>query len=215
MLVRFLDGQNQVARKVSEHYEVRGPIAQIERAKQGEVIFYRESELPAGLYTMETVVHDAPSGKSSVRFSTVEVPKSELGKLRMSSLMLVKRSEKLSEKDRRSDNPLLVKDMILSPNLGEPVSKASKELAFYFAAYPVQGGPAPESVIELLQNSASVAQLPMPVPAADAYWPHPGGRPTPARTPRARHLRAARRREAGNRAAVPLDVGAHCRVMHR
>ena len=86
----------------------------------------------------------------------------------MSSLMLVKRSEKLSEKDRRSDNPLLVKDMILSPNLGEPVSKASKELAFYFAAYPVQGGPAPESVIELLQNSARVAQLPMPVPAADA-----------------------------------------------
>ena len=168
VLVRFLDGQNQVARKVSEHYEVRGPIAQIERAKQGEVIFYRESELPAGLYTMETVVYDAPSGKSSVRFSTVEVPKSELGKLRMSSLMLVKRSEKLSEKDRRSDNPLLVKDMILSPNLGEPVSKASKELAFYFAAYPVQGGPAPESVIELLQNSARVAQLPMPVPAADA-----------------------------------------------
>ena len=79
VLVRFLDGQNQVARKVSEHYEVRGPIAQIERAKQGEVIFYRESELPAGLYTMETVVYDAPSGKSSVRFSTVEVPKSEVG----------------------------------------------------------------------------------------------------------------------------------------
>ena len=46
VLVRFLDGQNQVARKLSEHYEVRGPIAQIERAKQGEVIFYRESELP-------------------------------------------------------------------------------------------------------------------------------------------------------------------------
>ena len=33
------------------------------------------SSRPA-LYTMETVVHDAPSGKSSVRFSTVEVPKS-------------------------------------------------------------------------------------------------------------------------------------------
>ena len=74
----------------------------------------------------------------------------------------------MSEKDRRSDNPLLVKDMILSPNLGEPVSKASKELAFYFAVYPVQGGPAPESVIELLQNGTRVAQLPMPVPAADA-----------------------------------------------
>ena len=66
VLVRFLDDRNQVARKVSEHYEVRGPIAQIDRARQGEVIFYRESELPAGVYTMETAVHDAPSGKSSV-----------------------------------------------------------------------------------------------------------------------------------------------------
>ena len=168
VLVRFLDDQNQVARKVSQHYEVRGPIAQIDRARQGEVIFYRESELPAGVYTMETVVHDAPSGKSSVRFSTVEVPKLDQGKLRMSSLVLVKRGEKVSEKDRRTDNPLLVKDMVLSPNLGEPVSKASKELAFYFVIYPAQGGPAPESVIELLQNSARVAQLPMPVPAADA-----------------------------------------------
>ena len=34
VLVRFLDGTNQVVRKVSQHYEVRGPIAQIERAKQ-------------------------------------------------------------------------------------------------------------------------------------------------------------------------------------
>ena len=73
--MRFLDQQNQVARKVSQHYEVSGPIAQLERAKQGEVIFYREPELPPGVYTMETVVYDAPSGKSSVRLSTVEVPK--------------------------------------------------------------------------------------------------------------------------------------------
>ena len=62
-------------RKVSQHYEVKGPIAEIERAKQGEVLFYREPELPPGVYTMETVVYDAPSGKSSVRFATIEVPK--------------------------------------------------------------------------------------------------------------------------------------------
>ena len=94
VLVRFLDPQNQVVRKVSQHYEVKGPIADIERAKQGEVIFYREPELPAGVYTMETVVYDALAGKSTVRLATVEVPKTEAGKLRMSSLILVKRGEK-------------------------------------------------------------------------------------------------------------------------
>jgi hypothetical protein len=168
VLVRFLDDRNMVVRKVSQHYEVRGPLAEIERAKQGDVIFYRESELPPGIYMMEAIVYDAPSGKSSVRFTTIEMPKHDEGKLRASSLMLVKRSDLVPAKDRRADHPLLVKDMVLHPNLGDPVSKAAKELGFYFALYPAAGGPAPESSIELLQNGTFVAQLPMPVPAADA-----------------------------------------------
>lgn len=168
VLVRFLDPQNQVVRKVSQHYEVKGPIADLERAKQGDVIFYREPELPAGVYTMETVVYDALAGKSTVRLATVEVPKTETGKLRMSSLVLVKRGEKVPARDRRSENPLLVNDVVLYPNLGEPVSKASKEVGFYFAAYPAQGGPAPEASIELLLDGKLVAQLPAPLLAVDA-----------------------------------------------
>jgi VWFA-related protein len=168
VLVRFLDGNNQVVRKLSEHYEIRGDIAQIDRAKQGEVVFYRESELPPGLYSMETVVHDGPSGKSSVRFATVEVGRSEDNKLRMSSLMLVRRGENVPEQDRRADNPLLVNGVALSPNLGDPISKASKEVTFYFAMYPGKGGSGPDVVIELVQNGKPVVQLPMPVPPADA-----------------------------------------------
>ncbi len=168
MLVRFLDPQNQVVRKVSQHYEVKGPLADIERAKQGSVIFYREPELPPGVYSMETVVHDAPSGKSTVRLGTVEVPKTDAGKLRMSSLILVKRGEKVPASDRRSGNPLLVNDVILYPNLGEPVSKAAKEAAFYFAAYPASGGAAPEASIELLLDGKVIAQLPIPLATVDA-----------------------------------------------
>jgi VWFA-related protein len=168
VLVRFLDQQNQVARKVSQHYEVKGPLADIARAKQGDVIFYREPELPAGVYTMETIVYDAPSGKSSVRLSTVEVAKTDAGKLRMSSLVLINRGEKVPEKDRHAENPLLVKEMVLYPNLGEAVSKTSKEVGFYFAVYPAQGAPAPQSVILLLLDGKPVVQLPMPLAASDA-----------------------------------------------
>jgi VWFA-related protein len=166
VLVRFIDQQNQVARKVSQHYEIKGPLNAVDRAKQGEVIFYREPELPPGVYTMETVVYDAPSGKSSVRLSTVEVPKTNDDALRMSSLVLVKRGETMPEKDRRADNPLLVNGVVLYPNLGEAVSKGSKEVGFYFAVYPVANGPAPESAIELLQDGKAVAQLPMPLAVA-------------------------------------------------
>ncbi len=88
ILVRFLDAQNRVVRKVSQHYEVRGPVTELARAKAGEVIFYREPELPPGVYTMESVVHDAPSGKSSVRFSTLEVPRSETAGLRRAAWSL-------------------------------------------------------------------------------------------------------------------------------
>jgi VWFA-related protein len=168
VIVRFLDKDNQVARKVSQHYEVNGPIADINSAKQGDVIFYREPELPAGVYTMETIVFDSPSGKASVRLSTVEVTRADPTVLRMSSLVLVKRGEKVPEKDRRADNPLLVRDIVLSPNLGDAVSKASKEVGFYFAAYPVQGKPVAECTIELLLNGKPVAQIPMPLSAADA-----------------------------------------------
>jgi hypothetical protein len=130
------------------------------------VIFYREPELSPGVYTMETVVYDAPSGKASVRLSTVEVPKTAVDTLRMSSLVLVKRAEKVPEQDRRADHPLLVNDVILYPNLGEPVSKSAKEVGFYFAAYPAAGA-APEAAIELLRDGKPVAQIPVPLAAAD------------------------------------------------
>ena len=169
VLARFIDSQNLVARKVSQHYEIRGPAKEIERARQGEVVFYRESELPAGVYTLEAIVYDAPTGKSSVRVSTVEVVKRDENTLRVSSLVIVRRSEKIADKDRRADHPLLMGDVLLHPNLGEPVSKAaSKELGFYFTVYPAKGGPAAESTIELMLNGKLVAQVPMPLPAADA-----------------------------------------------
>ena len=168
ILVRFLDQDNQVVRKVSQHYEISGPIGEIQRAKDGEVLFYREPELAPGVYTMETVAYDAPSGKSSVRLSTVEVPAQNAAALRMSSLMIVKRGEKVPEKERRADNPLLVKDVILYPNLGDPISKSAKEMGFYFAVYPAAGGPAPAASLELQRDGAPVAQLPMSLSAPDA-----------------------------------------------
>ena len=167
VLVRFLDRDNQVVRKVSQHYEIRGELAQMERARQGNVLFYRESELPAGTYSMETVVHDAPSGKASVRYSTVEVPRYAEDTLRISSLMVVRRGETAAGKNGAANSPLLVNGVALSPNLGEPISRTAKEVPFYFAVYPATTGRGPDVLIKLLQNGKAAVQLPMPVPPAD------------------------------------------------
>ncbi len=167
VLVRLLDRTNRPVRKLSEQYQINGALSELEGARRGEVIFYREPELSAGVYTVEAVVHDAPSGRSSVRFATVEVPPAAPEKLRMSSLILVRRAEKVSEKERRAENPLLVDDLVLYPNLGEPVSRSATEVAFYFVAYPTAGGPPPNAFIELLQNGNPMTTIPLPLRAAD------------------------------------------------
>ena len=169
-------------RKVSQHYEMNGRSPSIERAKKGDVLFYREPELPPGVYTMETVVYDKPSGKSSVRFVDGRSARSRTpAALRMSSLVIVKRGEKVPEKERRADNPLLVKDVVLYPNLGEPVSKAAKELGFYFAVYPAAGGPAPaggpRADAERQAGGAGAAAA----VGGRRVRPHPAGRPPAAR----------------------------------
>ena len=170
VLVRFKDDSNQVIDKLSQRYEITGPIDAVEKAKQGQVIFYRQPELPAGTYTMETVVYDALSRKASVRFRTVEQVEVSPDDLRLSSLMLVSRGEKVSADQRPADNPLLAGEMLLYPNLGAPLKTgADAELAFFFTAYP-GGGTSTDltGTIELLQDAKVVARAPMTMAKPDA-----------------------------------------------
>ena len=168
VLVRFSDGNKQVIDKVSQRYQVTGPIEKLDQAKNGQVVFYRQPELPAGFYTMETVVYDALSKKSSVRFATIEQPTQDTAQLRMSSLVVVTRGEHAEDAD--GDNPLIVHNTLLYPNLGVPFKKAAdKELAFFFTAYTGTDAQAPlTGTIELLQNANVVARSALQLAAADA-----------------------------------------------
>ena len=167
VVVRFVDAQNKVVRKVSQHYEMSAALDKLDLAKNSDVIFYREPELAPGIYTMEAIVYDGPTSKASVRYATVEVPKVDPAKLRMSSLVIVKRSEKVGA-DEPKTGPLFVKDVLLYPNLGEDISKGNKEVGFFFTVYPGAAGTKPEAVLELIQNGQPLAQVPLPLDAPDA-----------------------------------------------
>jgi VWFA-related protein len=166
VVVRFVDAQNKVVRKLSQHYEMSAALDKLDVAKNSDVLFYREPELPPGVYTMETIVYDRPTSKASVRYATVEVPKVDPTKLRMSSLVIVKRGEKVGADEPRT-GPLFVKDVLLYPNLGENISQATKEVGFFFTVYPGAAG-TPEAVLELIQNGQPLAQVPLPLDAPDA-----------------------------------------------
>jgi VWFA-related protein len=170
VLVQFKDDQGQVLEKVSQRYRLNGPIERLADAKLGEVLFYREPLLIPGTYTTEAVVYDMLGDKASVRFGTYELPALDEKALRLSSLVVVRKSERVPTAERPQNNPLYVGDQLLYPSMGEPFSKAAfKELPFYFVAYPAPGGAPVQATLLLASNGQKLAEAPLelPAPAAD------------------------------------------------
>jgi VWFA-related protein len=170
IVVRLKDRNEQVLRKLSQRYELSGPLNQLETAKLGEVLFYREPELAPGVYTLEAIVYDAVAAKASARVSTLEVhPPGDPSGVRVSSLMIVRRSERVPAAERNAANPLFYGDVVLYPNLGEPLQKGTdKELTFAATIYPSATPGALQASLELLQNGTPLGQAPVQLPQLDA-----------------------------------------------
>jgi hypothetical protein len=163
VLVRIRTQTDEVVDKMSQNYVLTGPIDKLDGAKQGHVLFYRERELAAGLYKMEAIVHDSLADKASVRFATIERPALDPKALRASNLVIVASAERVAERDRPAGSPFLIGDLLLYPNLGEPLRKSTtSEIAFFVTIYPVKGAK-PQANVELMQNGTSLARLPLPL----------------------------------------------------
>jgi hypothetical protein len=86
----------------------------------------------------------------------------------MSSIMAIRRAEKVPEGQRAAGSPLYVGDQLLTPSMGEPFSKAStKELPFYFVVYPGKGQGAPTATLSLLSSGKLLAEAPLELAAPD------------------------------------------------
>ena len=167
VLIRVRDGQGQVVHKASEEYALSGPVAIIDQSRAGELLFYRQPQLAPGLYTLEAIVRDSRSGKASVRVSSLEVPRVTETALRVGTPFIVRRAQAVPAGEADSGNPLYFGDVLLYPNLGQPLSKATdKELAFGFTAYDGHDGPV-EAVLELLRSGQPVATVPLALGGAD------------------------------------------------
>jgi VWFA-related protein len=168
VLVRFKNAAKEVVDKMSQNYVLSGPMERLDAVKQGNILFYREPELQPGVYSMEAIVHDALGDRASVRFATVEQSTIDENTLRASHLVLVASAERIAQADRPAGNPFLVGDMLLYPNMGDPVRKsATPEIGFFFTVYPAQGGK-PQAFLEVLQNGATLATLPLPLSQPDS-----------------------------------------------
>jgi hypothetical protein len=169
ILARLKNAQGEVVRKASQPYKLTGPADKVDAVKQGDVLFFRQPEVPPGTYTLEAVVHDALAKKDAVATVPVDVPQVKPGGLLVSSLVVVRRTEKVPADERNSDNPLYIGDLLAYPNLGEPLRKSvDKTLSFFLDVRPTAGGGAPTATLELLADGKPLAQAPVQLPAPGA-----------------------------------------------
>ena len=187
VVVRIKDKQGRETDRVSQDYVLTAPADKLEVARRGNVLFYREANVPPGQYTVEAVAYDLNAQAASVHSATLEVPPGDEAHARVSSLVLVNRAEKLEESERQSGNPMHFGEAILYPNLGVPFRKSAQPaLGFYFAVYGPKDVPAAKSAsIEVRQGSKVVASTTAPLAAPDAAGriQHAGTLPLTSFTP--------------------------------
>jgi hypothetical protein len=133
------------------------------------VIFYRELQLDPGQYTVEFIAYDAPAGKPSVQTSRLEVPAFDETKLRMSSVVVLRRAERITPDEQKRDRPFHFGELIVYPNLGEPILKSgAKQVTFFFTAWPAKGSAETlRLTVEILQNNRRLGQTSGELPAPD------------------------------------------------
>jgi VWFA-related protein len=163
------DRSGRVVRKLSQHYPLSGPSDRLDAAKRGELLFYRETVLPPGGYTVEVIGYDAQGNRAGVQTSALEIPGADDSKPRLSSVSVLKRGERLTPAEQRQDQPFHFGELLVYPNLGEPVAKsAAGQLAFFFTAWPAKGSTPPlKLTLEISQGGRRLFKTSGELPAPD------------------------------------------------
>jgi hypothetical protein len=159
VLVLVRDEGGRVVRKMSRRFATGGPIEKAEEARRGRMLVLRETWLPPGHYTVETVVQDAPSGRLGVQRAALEIP-STPETLRVSSLVVVGHAAPRGEGPPEAP-ALVTQGMQIYPSAAGPVSASSgRPLPFFLVASPAPGREALRASVELRQGDAPIFSAP-------------------------------------------------------
>jgi VWFA-related protein len=159
VLVLVRDEGGRVVRKMSRRFATGGPIEKAEEARRGRMLVLRETWLPPGRYTVETVVQDAPSGRLGVRRAAIEVaPAADT--MRVSTLVVVGHAAPRGEGPPEAP-ALVTQGMQIYPSAAGPVSASSgRPLPFFLVASPAPGRDTLHATLELRQGETPVFTAP-------------------------------------------------------
>jgi len=159
-VVIIKDDSQRVVKKLSNQNVIRGPLDKLEKTKKAGMLFYREANLPPGHYTIAAVVYDNLTHQSSMNTGTVTVPPADQSALRLSSIVIVKKTGHPTP-GQQSLRTFQFDDMLVFPNLGEPVSKANgNELTLFVTVYTAKGdNTAPKLSLEIARAGRAIGHL--------------------------------------------------------
>jgi VWFA-related protein len=167
ILARLRDVRGDVVWKGSETYRLHGALSEVERARAGDVVFFRQAALPHGIYTLDYVVHDAMTGNAGTGSEPVIVDDANGREMHVGSLVLVRTAERLGPDERATRNPLHVGALALTPNVGEPLNKTlAAQTSFYVRIQPA--GRQVSGTIELRHSGVSLGSVALATPQPDA-----------------------------------------------
>lgn len=167
-VVIIKDDAQRVVKKLSNQQVIRGPLDKLARTKTGGLLFYRETNLNPGRYTIAAVVYDNITRQSSTNTGTVIVPPADQTALRLSSIVVVKKVEPPTA-GQQTLRTFQFGDMLIYPNLGEPVRKAEgNQLTLFVTVYTAKGdSTAPKLSLEIARAGRAVGHLSYDLHAPD------------------------------------------------
>lgn len=163
------DAAGEVVDRLSNTYPLEGPLENVEALKRGKILVKQQFWLPAGRYTVATVVRDQLGNHTSVRKLPVRVFPESPG-VDVSTVAVVKRVDKASEQPDAVEDPFRDGPMRIVPSLATPISKATNsQISAYVVLYPDKTIAEPASLtIEFAQGSTVIGRSTPPLDAADA-----------------------------------------------
>jgi VWFA-related protein len=161
------DESDQIVQKLSQHYALTSQ--DLEAAKKGNVLFYRETQLPPGKYRVQVIAYDTATAQANVSSTLLEIVSGDETKPRLSSVAVLKRADRLTPEEQQQERPLRFGELLIYPNLGERIDRnAAKQLAYFFTAWPGKNATKPLQVtLEILQNNRLVGKTSGELPLAD------------------------------------------------
>ena len=169
VVVLIRDQSNHVARKLSAHYVLTGPYEKLATAIEGNILFYKETDLRPGHYTLSSVVYDAITKQGSTSYGVVTVPRAEESNTRLSDVVFFLPSQQLSDTGKSAAQLFRIGSNLVYPTLGKPVSKSrDEELGLFVSLYTsVKNATDLKLSMEITHDGQTIVTLPFETPAPD------------------------------------------------